>query len=89
LLNRKDKMMAKQNEQIKIMDQIIKRMEKHNLAEAKVGNIHLKKENPQDIADTVKQRELSEKEQEEARRLARIRCTGRDEPEEIPTQKTG
>lgn len=65
--------MAKQNDQIKIMDQIIKRMEKHNLAEAKVGNIQLKKEKPQDIADTVKQRELDEKEKAEAERIAKIR----------------
>ena len=66
-------MMAKQNEQIRMMDQIIKRMEKHNFAEATVGNIRLKKEKPQDIADTVKQRELDEREQAEAIRIAKIR----------------
>lgn len=65
--------MAKENDQIKIMDQIIKKMEKHNLAEAKMGDIHLKKEKPQDVADTVKQRELDEEEKAEARRIADIR----------------
>ena len=81
--------MAKKNEQIKKMDQILKRMDKHNLAEAKVGNIHLKKKEPQDITDTIKQRELDENERKEARRIASIRLTGRDEPEETPTQKMG
>ena len=68
-------MMAKKNEQIKIMDQIIKRMEKHNFDEAEVDKDHirLKKEKPQDIADREEQRKLDEIEQAEAKRLAEIR----------------
>ena len=66
-------MMAKENDQIEIMGQIIRKMEEHNLVEVKIGDFHLKKEKPQDIVDTVKQRELDEEEKAEAKRIAEIR----------------
>ena len=65
--------MAKDNKQLAMIDEIIKKMEKHNLVEVKIGDIHLKKEKPQDVADKVKLRELSEEEREEAKRIAQIR----------------
>jgi len=65
--------MVKENDQIKTIDQLIERMEKHNLSEIKAGDIHIKKEKPQDIADATEQCELDERKKEEARRIAAIR----------------
>ena len=87
--------MAKENDQIKTMGQIIRKMEEHNLVEVKIGDIHLKKEKPQDIADTVKQRELDKKEKVEAKRIAEIRlncpypCPHWQSEQPTPEQEVG
>jgi len=66
--------MAKRYDNLKIMDQIIKKMEDHNLAEVEIKDlIHIKKGRPQDAVELIKQSEINDKRAKEAEELATIR----------------
>ena len=59
-------------DKVKEVEQLIKIMEKHKLAEVKMGDIHIKREPSQDAADLKEQKKLSKAHRKEVIRIADI-----------------